>query len=200
MSAQPSGKTPNALLSLSCKIKLILIFPLPLWMGKKASARSTGTYQELGAGMICLGLPRWHSGKESICQCKRRKRHRFDPWVGKMLWSRKWQPAPTFLSGKFHGQRSLAGFRGFPGGSDGKESACNAGDPGSIPGVGRSSREGNLPTPVFLPGKFHGQKSLEGYSPWGRKESDILSTHTHTHTHTHTICLVRQPEMAQQLV
>ena len=29
------------------------------------------------------------------------------------------------------------------------------------------------PTPVFLPGKFHGQKSLVGYSPWGRKESDM---------------------------
>ena len=117
-----------------------------------------------------------------------------------MLWSRKWQPAPIFLSGKFHGQRILAGFRGFPGGSDGKESACNAGDLASIPGVGRSSREGNLPTPVFLPGKFHGQKSLAGYSPWGRKESDILSAHTHTSIHIHMICLVRQPQMAQQLV
>ena len=29
------------------------------------------------------------------------------------------------------------------------------------------------PTPVFLPGKFHGQRSLVGYSPWGRKESDV---------------------------
>ena len=29
-----------------------------------------------------------------------------------------------------------------------------------------------MPTPVFLPGKFHGQRSLVGYSPWGRKESD----------------------------
>ena len=38
------------------------------------------------------------------------------------------------------------------------------------------------PTPVFLPGKFHGQRSLTGYSPWGHKESDTtkqLSTHTH---------------------
>ena len=60
------------------------------------------------------------------------------PGLEKMLWSRKWQPAPIFLSGKFHGQRILAGFRGFPGGSDGKESACNAGNPGLIPGFGRS--------------------------------------------------------------
>ena len=52
-------------------------------------------------------------------------------------------------------------------GSDGKESACNAGDPGSIPGSGRSVGEGNgYPrVPVILPGEFHRQRSLEGYSP-----------------------------------
>ena len=33
----------------------------------------------------------------------------FDPWVKKIPWRRKWQPAPVFLSGKFHGQRSLEG-------------------------------------------------------------------------------------------
>ena len=56
---------------------------------------------------------------------------------------------------------------GFPGGSEGKESACNAGDLGSIPGLGRSPGEGNSnpTTPVFLPGEFHGQKSLVSYSP-----------------------------------
>ena len=65
------------------------------------------------------------------------------------------------------------GGTGFPGGSDGKESACNEGDPGSIPGSGRCRGEGNgYPTPVFLPGEFHGQRSLVGYGPWGRKESD----------------------------
>ena len=37
------------------------------------------------------------------------------------------------------------------------------------------------PTPVFLPGKSHGQTSLEGYSPWGRKESN-MTEHAHTHT------------------
>ena len=46
-----------------------------------------------------------------IClQCRRLKRHRFNPWVRKILWSRKWQPTPVFLPGKFHGQRSLAGY------------------------------------------------------------------------------------------
>ena len=48
------------------------------------------------------------------------------------------------------------------------------------------------PTPVFLPGESHGQRSLVSYSPWGRKESDTTEhvhahTHAHTHTHTHTL-------------
>ena len=44
---------------------------------------------------------------------------------------------------------------------------------GSIPGSGRSPGEGNgNPPPIFLPGEFHGQRSLVGYSPWGCKESD----------------------------
>ena len=47
------------------------------------------------------------SGKESTCQCRRHKKWRFDPWVGKILWSRKWQPTPVFLPGKFHGQRRI---------------------------------------------------------------------------------------------
>ena len=50
---------------------------------------------------------------------------------------------------------------GFLAGSDGKESSCDAGDPSLIPGLGRSPREGNgNPTPVFLPGEFHGQRNL----------------------------------------
>ena len=51
--------------------------------------------------------------------------------------------------------------------SNGKESTCDAGDPGSIPW-----RREWQPTPVFLPGEFHGQRNLAGYSPWGHKESD----------------------------
>ena len=58
-----------------------------------------------------LGLPRWLSGKESACQCRRHKRNGFGPWVRKTPWRRKWQPAPVFLPGKLHAQRSLAGYR-----------------------------------------------------------------------------------------
>ena len=56
------------------------------------------------------GLPGGASGKEPNCQCRRHKRRGFDPWVRKIPWSRKWQPTPVFLTGKSHGQRSLAGY------------------------------------------------------------------------------------------
>ena len=46
-----------------------------------------------------LMLPRWLSGKESTCQCRRHQRCRFDPWVRKIPWSRKWLPTPVFLMG-----------------------------------------------------------------------------------------------------
>ena len=63
---------------------------------------------------------------------------------------------------------------GFPGSSDGKESTCNAGDPGLIPGPGRFPREGygNPPQYSCLENPY-GQRSLLGYNPWGHKESDM---------------------------
>ena len=63
---------------------------------------------------------------------------------------------------------------GFPGGSEGKESVCNAGDLGSIPGSGRSPGEGNgNPLQFSCLEKPHRQRSLAGYSPWGHKELDM---------------------------
>ena len=61
---------------------------------------------------IGLPHPRWLSGKESTCQCRR---HRFSPWakfnlwVRNIPWRRKWQFTPVFLPGKYHGQRRLTG-------------------------------------------------------------------------------------------
>ena len=49
------------------------------------------------------------AGKEPTCQCRRCKRG-FSPWLGKIPWRRKWQPAPVFLPGKSHGERSLVGY------------------------------------------------------------------------------------------
>ena len=99
---------------------------------------------------------------------------------------------------------------GFPGGSVSKESACNAGDLGLIPGSGRSpgGEHGNLLEYSCL-GNPHGQRSLAGCSPWGHKQSDMteqLSTertcsraHTHTHTHTHTHVYVQPNHFAIHL-
>ena len=58
----------------------------------------------------CLCFPRWHSGKESVRQCRRHKRQEFDPLVRKIPWSRKWQSTPAVMPEKVHGQRSLVGY------------------------------------------------------------------------------------------
>ena len=60
---------------------------------------------------------------------------------------------------------------GFPGGSEDKESACNAAEPGSVPGSGRSPGEENS-NPLQYSCLENGLRSLVGYSPWGCKESD----------------------------
>ena len=52
-----------------------------------------------------------------------------------------------------------------------KKSACHEGDPGSVPGLGRSLEKGMAAHSSIL-GEFHGQRNLAGYSPWGQKESD----------------------------
>ena len=71
------------------------------------------------------------------------------------------------------------GKMGFPGASAGKESACNVGDLGSIPGSGKIPwRRERLPTPVFWPGDSHGQSM--GSQSWTR----LSDFHTHTLTHT----------------
>ena len=60
--------------------------------------------------ILLILFPGGASGKESTCQCRRHKRCGFNPWVGKIPWSRKWQPTPVFLPGEFHGQGRLAGY------------------------------------------------------------------------------------------
>ena len=52
-------------------------------------------------------VAQWLSGKESACQCRR---CRFDSWVRKIPWGRKWQLTPVFLAGKSHEQRILVGY------------------------------------------------------------------------------------------
>ena len=97
-------------------------------------------------------LPRRYSGKESACHCRRYKSHGLDTWVRKIPWRRKWQSAPIYWPGKFQRQRRLRF------------------DPWvrKIPW-----RRKWQPTPTFLPGECHGQRSLVGYSPWGRRQSNM---------------------------
>ena len=76
-----------------------------------------------------------------------------------MPWRRERLPTPVFL--------------GLPGGLVSKESACTTGDWGSIPGLGRSPGGGNgNPLQCSCLENPHGQRSLAGYSPWGRREAD----------------------------
>ena len=89
-------------------------------------------------------------------------------------------------------------FQGFLSGTVVKNLPANARDTNVAvqPWVGKIPwRRKWQPTPVFLPRKFHEQRSLAGYSPWGSKGSDITErvhahTHTHTHKHTHTQALL----------
>ena len=104
----------------------------------------------------------------------------FNSWGRKIPWRRDRLTTPVFL--------------GFPGGRDGKESACNEGVLGSIPGLGRSPGGGlGNPLQYSCLENPHWQRSLEGYSLWGCKESDIterLSTAQHIHlwNHHHSHC------------
>ena len=90
---------------------------------------------------------RWYNGKEFDCQCKRLRRLGFSSWVQQIPWSGKWQPTLVFWSGKFHGQRSLAGYS--PWGckesdtTEGLSLSADREDAGSIPGLERCPREGN---------------------------------------------------------
>ena len=92
-------------------------------------------------------LPGGASAKEPTCHHRRCKRRGLGPWVGKIPWRRDRLPTPVFL--------------GFPGGSDGKEFACNVGDLGLISGLGRSPGRGHgNPLQYSCLENPHGQRSL----------------------------------------
>ena len=81
---------------------------------------------------------------------------------------------------------------GFPGGSDGKSICLQCGRPGFHPWVGKIPwRRKWQPTPVLLPGKSYGPRSLAGCSPWGRKESGTTERlHFHFTGHSHKVAAV----------
>ena len=72
------------------------------WGSRKVKNLAANTYC-IFRNVICKGFPGGASVKVPACQCRKHKRHEFDPWVRKITW--KWQPTQVFLSGESHGQR-----------------------------------------------------------------------------------------------
>ena len=101
--------------------------PTPVFLpGKSHGQRSLVDYSPWGHKKVDVtehehnhfwGFPGGTSGKEPACQCRRCKRHQFDPWAWKIPWKRAWQFTPVFLPEEFYEQRSLAGYSSW----DGKE-------------------------------------------------------------------------------
>ena len=121
---------------------------------------------------MCWGFPGSSPGKESTCNAG--------------------DPVLIAGSGRSPGEGIDYPLQ-YPCGSAYKESACNVGDLGLIPELKHPLEKGTspgeraipwrrewLPTPVFLPGKSHGQRSLMGYSSWGRTESDTTEALKHS--------------------
>jgi len=63
---------------------------------KQTSWEELSTQENLGSDPETVGLPKWQSGKEPTCQCRRHRRLGFDSWVGRIPWRRKWQPTLVF--------------------------------------------------------------------------------------------------------
>ena len=74
------------------------------WAAVDGVAQSQTRLMRLSSSSSSRPVPRWRGGKESACQCRRHRRGRFNPWVKRIPWSRKWQPTLVFLPGKLHGQ------------------------------------------------------------------------------------------------
>ena len=92
------------------------------------------------------------------------------------LWTAATWEAPinAYLSGKgIFKKKGAIIIKGLPRWHRGKESTCNAGDARDVGLIPESGRRKWQPTPVFLPGEFHGQRSLVGCSPQGHKELDM---------------------------
>ena len=107
VTAQHSLAEPSHVAPQKCKGALPANLPVP---ARRSRWRAIRTLRSVGTECMVptfLGLPRWLSGKDFACQCRR---CRFDLWVAKIPWRRRWQPTPVSLPGKSHGQRRLAGY------------------------------------------------------------------------------------------
>ena len=118
----------DATLSMPCGLRLGLLLLTPTFSAEPATHTRLG-WAFRGCSESYRGFPGGANGKEPAYQCRKLKRYWFDPCAGKIPWRKVWQPAP-----------------------------------------------------LFLPGESHGQRSLEGYSPQGRRESDTTEVTWHAHT------------------
>ena len=139
---------------------------------------------ELNPNLTGVGLPGWLSGRESLWNAgdmgsvpgsgRSPREGNSNPLqfscLGNIMDRGAWW---AIIHGTVHGVAKELDTTCFPGNSEYKASSSSAGDLGLIPGSGRSPREGNgNPLHIFLPGESHGRRSLVGYSPQGRKDSD----------------------------
>ena len=85
----------------------VLAWRIP-WTEEPGGLQSMGSQELDTTGQLThsssTGFPGDASGKEPTCQCRPNMRRRFDPWVGKVLWRRAWQPIPLFLPGGSYGR------------------------------------------------------------------------------------------------
>ena len=122
---------------------------------------------------VCINIYMYSLIAQLVKNLPAMQRTWFNSWVRKIRWGRDRLPTPIFL--------------GFPYGSASKESASNAGDLGSIPGLGRCPEEGK-----GYPHQYFGlEDSMDCIVHRIAKSRTWLSNfHTHTHTHTHTgVCV-----------
>ena len=164
------------------KIPNVVLAPARVWSGKGREGKGGVHTVDLGRWTHTLRGPHW--GLQPCTHCPGPQTSE-GPWI---------RPTPMTQNGCY-GRHFMASIRfsecmqctGFPGGDSGIAPACQRrrlNRHGLDPWVRKIPwRRAWQPTPVFLPGESHGQRSLAGYSTWGHRESDTTEATEHTHTH-----------------
>ena len=119
MDCRPPGSSVHGIL----QVRMLEWLSLPFSkVSSQTRAQTADSYHLCHQGLMShrerylnyyegIHIPWWLKGKESIClHCRSHRRHRLDPWVGKIPWRRAWQPIQVFLPGETRRQRSLAGY------------------------------------------------------------------------------------------
>ena len=132
------------------------------WRKSRIWVHSTGAHRHRGG--FCSGKKSGEMTTQALC-----------PWLANHAGTGTYHRSLSLLSTSVYQKR-------LPWWLSGEESVCNAGDQGSIPGSGRTPGRQQQPTPVFLPGESHEQKSLAGYSLWGGREMDMTEVAEHACT------------------